>query len=147
MKGESDMAADKNTATLIKLSDSEHMLADPDADIRGRKVVDRDGEDLGKVDDLLIDATERKVRMLRIEHGGILGIGATPSFVPVDAVTAVDDDVVHVGEARERVTGSPRYDPDLVNTGELYEQLYRHYGYTPLWPADNVAPEDPTGRR
>jgi hypothetical protein len=100
---------------------------------------------LGKVDDLLIDAAERKVRMLRLEHGGILGLGATPSFVPVDAITAVDD-VVHVGESREHVTGSPRYDPDLVNANELYAELYRHYGYTPLWGSGNVAPEDPTGR-
>ncbi|WP_328474423.1 PRC-barrel domain-containing protein [Actinoplanes sp. NBC_00393] len=139
------MAVENNAATLIRLSDSEHMLANPDEDIRGSKVVDNDGEDLGKVDDLLIDATERKVRMLRLEHGGILGIGGTPSFIPVDAVTAIDD-VVHVGQSREHVTGAPHYDPDLVNADELYEELYRHYGYTPVRRSGNVAPEDPADR-
>lgn len=137
------MAVENRNATLIKLGDSEHMLANLDEDIRGRKVVDRDGEKLGKVDDLLIDADERKVRMLRVEHGGILGIGATPSFIPVDAVTGIDDDVVRVGLPRDRVTGSPRYDPELVNTEELYEELYRHYGYTPYWTAGYVYPTYP----
>lgn len=137
------MAAGNDTARLIELGDSEHTLANPDEDIRGRKVIDRDGEDLGKVDDLLIDAAERKVRMLRVEHGGILGIGATASFVPVDAITGVDDDVVHVSESRERVTGAPRYDPDLVKTEELYGELYRHYGYTPFWTAGYTYPMYP----
>ena len=137
------MADENQTATLVKLSDSEHMLANAGEDIRGRKVVDRDGEDLGKVADLLIDAEERKVRMLRVEHGGILGIGATASFIPIDAVTGIDDDVVRVGESRDRVTGAPRYDPQLVNTEEAYEDLYRHYGYTPYWTTGYVYPGYP----
>lgn len=137
------MAVDNNTATLIKLSDSEHMLASQDEDIRGRKVVDHDGEDLGKVEDLLIDAGQRKVRMLRVEHGGILGIGATASFIPVDAVTAIDDETVHIGAPRQRVTESPRYDPKLVNAEKLYAELYRHYGYTPFWSDGYVYPSYP----
>ena len=76
--------ASRKTTSLVKLSDSDQVLADPAEDVRGHRVYDRDGEDLGKVDDLLIDTDEHRVRFLRIEHGGILGLGAVPSFVPVD---------------------------------------------------------------
>jgi sporulation protein YlmC with PRC-barrel domain len=118
----------RGTTSLVKLSDSDQILADPAEDIRGRDVRDRDGEDLGKVDDLLIDTAEHKVRFLRIEHGGVLGLGATPSFVPVDAITRISGDTVHLSESRERVTGAPRYDPDVIDGSDLYDSLYGYYG-------------------
>ena len=39
------------SATLIKLGDSDQTVADPSEDIRGRKVYDRTGDELGKVDE------------------------------------------------------------------------------------------------
>ncbi|MFY1636233.1 PRC-barrel domain-containing protein [Solwaraspora sp. WMMB335] len=130
-------------AKLIKMSDAHEMVADPAEDIRGRKVHDTDGNEIGKVDDLLIDEAEHKVRMLRVEHGGILGIGATASFIPVDAVTRITDDVVHINESRERVSGAPAYDPDLVSQDKYYEDLYGYYGYLPFWGVGYVYPGYP----
>jgi len=45
----------ETTAALRRLSDTELKVADPAADIRDRRVVDRDGEDIGEVNNLLID--------------------------------------------------------------------------------------------
>ena len=101
--------------TLVRLGDTDQTLADPNLDIRGRTVRDREGGEIGKVDDLLVDAEEKKVRMLRVAHGGILGIGATPSFIPVEAVTRVTEDEVHVDRLGTEVVESPRYDPELVD--------------------------------
>ncbi|HUY25118.1 MAG TPA: PRC-barrel domain-containing protein, partial [Candidatus Saccharimonadales bacterium] len=70
------------TAMLSKLSDSGQTIASSDQDVRGRKVKDKAGNEVGRVDDLLIDDEEHKVRFLRVEHGGILGFGETKSFVP-----------------------------------------------------------------
>jgi serine/threonine-protein kinase len=41
--------------TMMRLSDSGQTVADPSQDIRGRNVADRDGNEIGKVDNLLID--------------------------------------------------------------------------------------------
>ncbi|MFY1668866.1 PRC-barrel domain-containing protein [Plantactinospora sp. WMMB334] len=120
-------------ATLVRLPDSDRMLADPAEDVRGRKVRDTDGEELGTVEELLVDAGEGRIRFLRVEHGGIFGFGATPSFIPVEAVEGVSDDEVTVEQARERVAGAPRYDPDLVDQQPYYESLYGYYGYPPFW--------------
>ncbi|QGN48086.1 PRC-barrel domain containing protein [Micromonospora sp. WMMC415] len=133
----------QSSLSLTKLGDSDQVLVDPAEDIRGRKVRDRNGNDLGKVDDLLVDSERHKVRMLRVEHGGILGLGATPSYLPVDAVTSISDDVVCVSEPRDRVSDAPRYDPDLVDESDYYQSLYDYYGYPPYWGAGYVYPTYP----
>lgn len=119
------------TGILMRLSDSGQMLADLDQDIRGHRVVDRDGDEIGKVDDLLIDSEQRRVRMLRVRHGGLLGIGATPLFLPVETVEHVADDLVMIGRSRIQVAGAPGYDPELVDRDERMGALYDYYGYAP----------------
>ncbi|MDG4829308.1 PRC-barrel domain-containing protein [Solwaraspora sp. WMMD1047] len=133
-------------AKLRKLSDTTEALADPAEDIRGRKVHDKQDNDIGKVDDLLIDENEHKVRLLRVEHGGILGFGATASFIPVDAVTRITDEVVYVDVTRERVSGAPRYDPDIVDQADVYEDLYGYYGFAPFWGPGYMYPGYPLYR-
>ena len=126
--------------TLVRLGDTDQTLADPNLDIRGRTVRDREGGEIGKVDDLLVDAEEKKVRMLRVAHGGILGIGATPSFVPVEAVTRVTEDEVHVDRLSTEVVESPRYDPELVDQEPYLTDVYGYYGYMPFWTSGHAAP-------
>lgn len=134
--------------TLVKLSDTHRTVADPANDVRGRRVKDADGNDIGTIDDLLVDETEHKVRFLRVEHGGILGFGATPSFVPVEAIDRITDDEVHLTAARHRIAESPRYEQDLADKGDYYAGLYGYYGYPPFWSsaAMNPALVDPAFR-
>lgn len=135
--------ATQDNATLSKLSDSGQTVANAADDIRGRKVKDKDGNDLGKVDDLLIDDGERKVRFMRVEHGGFLGFGETKSFIPIDAITRITVDDVYINHSRDHVANAPRYDPDLVEDRTYYANLYGHYGYTPFWGAGYSYPPYP----
>ncbi|GAA2292444.1 hypothetical protein GCM10010415_75530 [Streptomyces atrovirens] len=135
--------ADSSTPILEKLSDSEQTVETPEEDVRGRKVADSDGNEIGKVDDLLIDAPERKVRFLLVAHGGFLGFGETKSFVPVDAVTRVTEDRVFIDQSRERVAEAPVYDPALTDEPDYYTSVYGFYGYPPFWGAGYVYPGFP----
>lgn len=72
----------------------------------GRKVIDPAREEVGSVEDLLIDEHHR-VRLLRVKRGGSLGIGAEHFAVPVDAVTSVDGDAVQIDGDRSRLTDVP----------------------------------------
>jgi sporulation protein YlmC with PRC-barrel domain len=128
---------------LLKLSDTDMTVADPSEDIRGRKVRDNRGEEVGDVDDLLIDDRERKVRFLRVAAGGFLGIGETKFLVPVDAITHVGEDSVTIDQSRERVAGAPRYDPDLAYDVDYYGGLYGYYGYPPYWTPGYLYPAYP----
>jgi len=40
---------------------------------RGRTVVDRHRDEVGRVEDLLVDERENRVRFLRVGEGGFLG--------------------------------------------------------------------------
>ena len=114
---------------LIKLRDTGQTVADPTEDLRGRQVHDKDDQDIGTVHDLLVDSAEHKVWMLRLEHGGILGFGASSSFVPVEAISRISDDTVYINQTRDTVAGAPRYDPDLADQIDYYADTYGYYGY------------------
>lgn len=127
------MAKAPDTAVLSKLSDSGQTVSSTDEDIRGRTVKDKDDQDVGKVDDLLIDDQEHKVRLLLVEHGGLFGIGQRKSFIPVDAITAISEEEVHISHSRDRVADAPGYDPDLVTDKTYLSTVYDHYGFAPFW--------------
>lgn len=118
----------RHPGTMVLLSDSEQIIADPSQDIRGRRVLDRDGKEIGKVDDLLIDTKLKKVRLLRVEHGGLFGVGTTPLFIPVESVERVTEDVVTVSRSRVEVAEAPQYDPEMLDGDRYFAELYRHYG-------------------
>jgi sporulation protein YlmC with PRC-barrel domain len=126
--------------TMMRLGDSNQMLIDQRQDIRGRNVLDRDGNEIGKVDELLIDTEHRKVRLLRVEHGGLFGVGATPLFIPVEAVERVTDDEVGIDRSRVQVADAPQYDPELVEQDKYLTDLYGHYAYSPYWMLGYVPP-------
>jgi sporulation protein YlmC with PRC-barrel domain len=134
---------DVNTDKLVKLGDTDLTIADPLQDIRGRKVVDRNGEDIGHVDALMIDQRERKVRFLRVASGGFLGIGEKTFLLPVDAVRRVGPDEVAVDMTRDRLVGAPEFDPTLIDDRNYYGDLYGYYGYSPYWTPDYVYPTYP----
>ena len=116
---------------LMRLSDSTRMLADPDQDIRGRKVVDQEDNEIGRVADLLIDTDHHRVRLLCVEHGGLFGVGATPLYLPVESVARIAEDVVGIDRTRRAVAEAPHYDPELIDGDKYMTALYRHYGYAP----------------
>ena len=127
-------------ATLHQLSDSQLTVKDPGEDIRGRKVLDKDGEDVGSIDDLMIDDRDSKVRFLVVASGGFLGMGQTKFLIPVDAVTKVADDAVHIDQTREHVAGGPSYAPELATDRDHLSGLCGYYGCQPYWAAGYMYP-------
>jgi sporulation protein YlmC with PRC-barrel domain len=140
---------EKLQARLVRLSDTELTVADPAEDVRGRTVVDKEGEEVGEIDDLLVDDREHHVRFLRVSSGGFLGLGATKFLMPVEAITRISDTAVYVNQTRQHIADAPPYDPDLIHEdvteGEYagtgyYRDLYRYYGYPPYWAPGYVPP-------
>lgn len=124
-----------NAGEMVKLGDTGKTVADPQEDIRGYTARDRSGEELGKVEELLIDQDEEKVRFLLIASGGFLGIGKDKTFLPVDAVQSINhsDREVLIGHTREQIAGAPDYDPDLAEVMPYFDSVYGYYGFSPYW--------------
>ena len=135
------------TIALEPLSQSDLTVADSAEDIRGRQVLDLGGNEVGSVEDLIIDREQGKVRFLQLGAGGFLGIGEDKFLVPVDAVTRVEDDAVHIDKTREHVAGGPKYEPDLVADMDYYGGVYGYYGYGPFWAPGYAYPPYPYYRR
>ena len=129
-------------ATLLTLTDSELTVSDPAEDIRARTVLDRHGEEVGKVDDLMIDDREHKVRFMRVASGGFLGMGEKTFMIPIDAITRIEADTVHIDQSREHVAGGPGYDPELGDQ-QYWMDVYGYYGYGPFWGPGYVYPRYP----
>jgi uncharacterized protein YrrD len=126
---------------ILKLSDTT-FEPDPAQDIRGRKAVDSQGNDLGVIDELMIDDSEKKVRFIRVATGGFLGMGKAKFLIPVDAIVKVTKDRVSISHDREKVATAPVYDPNLVNEA-YYNRLYGYYGYPAFWQAGYMYPTYP----
>jgi sporulation protein YlmC with PRC-barrel domain len=121
---------DDELRTLVDLDDTELTVANPDEDLRGRLVIDRDGEHIGEVDGLLIDANERRVCFLQVGSGGFLGLGKKARLIPINALTGVEADAVRVDTTRDQVAGGPHYEPDLARAEDAphYAEFYDYYG-------------------
>jgi len=132
--------ANDPSEALKRLSDSDLAVADPAQDIRGREVQDSGGEKIGKVGDLFIDESERRVRFIEVESGGFLGIGASKLLVPVESVRSLTKSAVVVGHGRQHLAGAPQYDPTLLDE-DFLRQTYSYYGYPPYWTSGYAYPE------
>jgi sporulation protein YlmC with PRC-barrel domain len=129
--------------TLQPMRDAHLITRDRAEDIRHRKVVDAGGQVIGEIDALLIDEQEEKVRFLQVASGGFLGMGKSKVLIPVEAISKISHDVVHVDQTRERIATAPSYDPELVDDRPYYGSLYGYYGYQPYWGAGYAYPPYP----
>jgi sporulation protein YlmC with PRC-barrel domain len=127
---------------LVRLGDIDETVADRGSDIRGRRVVDKNKEPLGKIDALLVDDNEQKIRFLEVASGGFLGFGESKSFIPVEAIAKITDHEVQVNQSSESIAGAPAYDPSLVNQTHFYESTYGYYGMMPFWGMNHIYPNN-----
>jgi sporulation protein YlmC with PRC-barrel domain len=118
---------------FVKLSDSDFRLQASDQDIRGLDVYDTTGNQIGHVEDLYVDDQDRKVRFLDVGAGGLLGVGKKHFLIPVEAIADVGEGRVTIDENREKVVGSPAFDPNVVPEPHYHRDLYDYYGY-PYYP-------------
>ena len=120
---------------LVKLDDTDLVLSDPNDDVRGRKVLDSFGDDIGHVTNLFIDNAERKVRFLQVGAGGFLGLGERQFLIPIEDVARITETTVHVNHSRDHVVKSPAFDPSLTTwrDSKYWNLYYGHYGVTPNW--------------
>ena len=91
---------------------------------RGRTAVDRDGQKIGKIDEIYLDQETNKPEWALVNTGLF---GTKSSFVPLAGASAAGDDV-KIGFAKDQVKDAPGVEPE----GELSQQeektLYDHYG-------------------
>jgi sporulation protein YlmC with PRC-barrel domain len=135
---------DKNQpGKLVRLGDSDLTLAEPSDDLRGRKVLDVNGDEVGTVEGLFIDEDERRVRLLQVGSGGFFGLGEKKQLIPVDAITWLSEEEVQIAQDLTHLAGAPLYDPEVVPARTFYQDLYDYYDVAPYWAPGYVYPRFP----
>jgi sporulation protein YlmC with PRC-barrel domain len=103
--------------------------------IKGDKVVNIDGEDLGKIEELMIDVSHGRIAYAVLSFGGFLGIGNKLFAIPWRALSLrPHEHAFSLGIEKEVLEKAEGFDKDnwpLTREG-LYRS-YTYYGYQPYW--------------
>lgn len=113
--------------------------------LEGREVVDRDGEKLGHVIDLMIDQFHHENSFLELETDGFLGIGRKQLLAPL-RWDQVGNDPITVNVAKEELHNAPDYDPSMPFSEE-YETALAGYWNLPYHWTKPPAVRDPLTER
>jgi PRC-barrel domain len=115
---------------LVKLNDMDLHLEEPWQDTGGLDVYDADDK-IGSVEDVYVDPEQRKARLLDVGAGGVLGVGQKRFLIPVeDAKRDMDAERVTVEHSRDKVMGSPKFDPDDGPKSDLIRAVYAYYDHS-----------------
>jgi sporulation protein YlmC with PRC-barrel domain len=79
-------------------------------EIVGKTVVNQEGEEIGEIDDVVVD-TSSDMQLAVIDVGGFLGIGEKSVAVSFDQLQLSDDGRVRSDLTRETLEAQPEYDP------------------------------------
>jgi sporulation protein YlmC with PRC-barrel domain len=103
----------------------------------GDNVRNNDGEDLGTLEEIMIDLDEGRVAYAVLSFGGFLGMGDKLFAIPWDAlsVDTVNEEVV-LNVDKDVLQNAPGFDkdhwPETMDRQWLTD-VYTYYGYDPYW--------------
>jgi len=105
--------------------------------LQGDSVVNLQGQDLGKIEDIMIDVPSGRVAYAVLSFGGILGIGDKLFAIPWDALTLDADRECFVLDVDEtRLKNAPGFDKDhwpSMADRTWGSTIYSYYNRRPYW--------------
>jgi len=108
-------------------------------DWRGRTVIDRNGDKIGKIDDLYVDQQTDKPEWALVNTGLF---GTKSSFVPIAGAAPRGEDVLVQVEAQQ-VKDAPKMDKDQELSEQQEAELFSHYGIDYTEEGSVTATENP----
>jgi osmotically-inducible protein OsmY len=110
--------------------------------LRGLRVRNAAGEDLGRIEDFLLDPEYGRMAYAVISFGELLGLGDKLFAVPIEALRLSPDGgtfLLNVDKkVLERAPGFERDRwPDVLDR-DWGRATYTHYGYRPYWEGERV---------
>jgi hypothetical protein len=111
------------SADLVKLDDFEGEVEEYWRDARGTKVLEKNGDEVGTVEELYVWQEPSTVHLL------VVAVDDRRFLLPVHAVTNVDEEGVNVETNKGTILGSPEYDSDDVPDADARRAAYDYYGY------------------
>lgn len=105
----------------------------------GDDVTNPAGEDLGNVEEIMLDINGGRIAYAVLSFGGFLGLGDKYFAVPWDALTVDTEEHAFILDVdKETLENAPGFDkdnwPQTVNGDDAWlVEVYDYYGYRPYW--------------
>jgi uncharacterized protein YrrD len=108
--------------------------------LTGTTVRNPQGDDLGKIEEIMLDQPSGKVAYAVLSFGGFLGMGDKLFAIPWKALSVDQErDEFVLNVKPEVLEDAPGFDkdnwPDFADP-QWGEQIHAHYGSTPYWERD-----------
>jgi sporulation protein YlmC with PRC-barrel domain len=107
--------------------------------ISGDPVVNRQGEDLGKIEDLVLDVDSGRVAYAVLSFGGFLGMGNKLFAMPWQSLELdADNHRFILDVSKERLENAPGFDKDHwpnMADRKWGATVHEYYGHQPYWSA------------
>jgi sporulation protein YlmC with PRC-barrel domain len=102
--------------------------------VPGTSVYGISHEEIGEVDDLIVDTVTGKVRYAILSFGGFLGLGKSSYVIPWTSLKWDPDLNGYVtGVTEEQLKMSPDLDPLSLRNREIEQKLHANYGAPGYW--------------
>jgi sporulation protein YlmC with PRC-barrel domain len=105
----------------------------------GTKVVTADGEDVGKISDVMLDVRGGRIAYAVLSEGGFLGMGATLHAIPWSALTLdTDEKCFRVDITAQQLKEDPGFDKDhwpAMADATWGTHIHQYYNRSPYWSA------------
>jgi len=118
-----------------EIQDRPHVLST--GTLCGDAVVNPSGENLGRIEELMIDLDQGRVAYAVLSFGGFLGIGSKLFAVPFEALELDAENKRFVLDTpREKLEQAPGFDkdqwPDFADPS-FGREVYGYYGVSTYW--------------
>jgi hypothetical protein len=108
----------------------------------GINVVNAQNEDLGKIEDLVLDAGAGRIAYAVLSFGGFLGMGEKYFAIPWNACHFnLKENRVVLNVDKKLLENAPGFDKDNwpnMADSTWGNSIYKHYGYVPYWEESSV---------
>lgn len=105
--------------------------------ITGDQVTNLEGEDLGKIEEVMLDMASGRVSYAVLSFGGVLGMGDKLFAIPWDALELDAENKCFILDIeKERLKNAPGFDKDhwpAMADNKWATQIHSYYGSRPYW--------------
>ncbi|MDX1688556.1 MAG: PRC-barrel domain-containing protein [Candidatus Promineifilaceae bacterium] len=105
----------------------------------GDDVRNRHGEDLGNVEEIMLDVNSGRIAYAVLSFGGFLGLGDKYFAIPWAALSVdTEEHALVLDVDKETLESAPGFDkddwPQTLNGDDAWlVEVYDYYGYPPYW--------------
>lgn len=112
----------------------ESVLLSARDDINGTRVYSPMGDDLGSINDVLVDAASGRVVYGVLQFGGVLGLGAEYHPIPFERLRYDNGLGGYITDiSAQDLEGAPPHEDDWRDDRDWQTRSYEHYGVRPHW--------------